>query len=397
MFNRILVPLDGSPLAERALPHASHFARIFGGSVVLLQVLDPSPYRDNAGVVEPLNWQIRKTEAGLYLKEVAERLREQGIPVEHILQEGRAAENIVDFAHNENFDLVILTTHGASGLSRWNISSVLSKVIDKIYLPVLVIRAYQSARDGQAEEAAPAHSDAPAEESFSVPRAEEPGSENLLAAQRSSAAQRPAVASVPVTSEDAGSVRAVPVSDGGIFYHRILIPIDSSRRAECSFPSGISLIEGEQKILQAESTNGTDTNRSTLVLAAVIKPPELPIPAPYPEELQQLSDRFMQISREAVREYLADIQARIPVKAETHILENESIPSAIHDLVDKENIDLVVFCAHGKTGRNNWPYGSVSRNYIEHGTQPVLVIQDVPLSQVRPTSAEIAAKKYGRR
>jgi nucleotide-binding universal stress UspA family protein len=134
-----------------------------------------------------------------------------------------------------------------------------------------------------------------------------------------------------------------------------------------------------------------------LLLAAVIKPPELPIPAPYPEELQQISDQFMKISREAVRNYLAEIQARIPVKTENRIVENESIFYAIHELVEKENIDLVILCAHGMTGRVNWPYGSVARNYIEYGTQTVLVIQDVPRSQARQTPAEIAAEKYGRR
>src|SRR5512146_2584844 len=105
MFNRILVPLDGSPLAERAISHAGHFARIFGGSIILLQVLDPTPRHENATPIEPLNWQIRKTEADLYLKEIAARLRSQGITAEHVLREGRTPENIVDFAQNENIDL----------------------------------------------------------------------------------------------------------------------------------------------------------------------------------------------------------------------------------------------------------------------------------------------------
>ena len=63
----------------------------------------------------------------------------------------------------------------------------------------------------------------------------------------------------------------------------------------------------------------------------------------------------------------------------------------------EENIDLVVLCAHGHTGQSTWPYGSVARNYMEHGIKPVLVIQDVSRSQVRPTAAEIAAEKSGRR
>jgi nucleotide-binding universal stress UspA family protein len=387
MFNRILVPLDGSPLAERAIPHASHFARIFGGNLVLLQVLDPSSYRENAGAVDPLNWQIRKTEADLYLKGVAGRLREQGIQAEPILREGRAAENIVDYAQNENIDLLVLTTHGASGLTRWNISSVLSKVVDKVYLPVLVIRAYQVSGQNWKEEVASSQANiqAPAHENAQANTA------NAGTNAVGSAGLAPAT-SVPVTSSHPASV-----SDAGIRYNRILFPIDSSRRAECALPSGIRLVESEQKLREIDGHPNTSEEETSLILLSVIKPPELPVPAPYPEEFQQLSDRFMQISRETVREYLNEMKARLPVKAETHILENESVPAAIHEMVEKENIDLVVFCAHGKTGRINWPYGSVSRNYIEHGTQSVLVIQDVPRSQVKLTSAEIAAKKYGRR
>jgi nucleotide-binding universal stress UspA family protein len=129
----------------------------------------------------------------------------------------------------------------------------------------------------------------------------------------------------------------------------------------------------------------------------VVKPPELPFPTPYPDELQQLCEQFMKVSREAVQYYLTELRARIPAPTEIRIVEDDSVSAAIHEMVERENIDLVVLCAHGRTGRINWPYGSVARNYIEHGTQPVLVIQDVPRSQFRPTTAEIAAEKYGRR
>ena len=77
--------------------------------------------------------------------------------------------------------------------------------------------------------------------------------------------------------------------------------------------------------------------------------------------------------------------------------ENISVASAIHELSIQEDIDLVVLCAHGYTGQSAWPYGSVTRNYMEHGTKPVLVIQDVHRSQVQPTAAEIAAEKSGER
>jgi hypothetical protein len=71
MFNRILVPLDGSMLAERAIPHAEQFARIFGSSIILLQVLDPTSYHENPNPVDPLSWQIRKAEADMYMNGIA--------------------------------------------------------------------------------------------------------------------------------------------------------------------------------------------------------------------------------------------------------------------------------------------------------------------------------------
>ncbi|HEX7556037.1 MAG TPA: universal stress protein, partial [Leptolinea sp.] len=75
MFNRILVPLDGSTLAERAIPHAEQFARIFGASITLLQVLEPTSYHENPKAVDPLSWQIRKAEADVYMKGIAARTR----------------------------------------------------------------------------------------------------------------------------------------------------------------------------------------------------------------------------------------------------------------------------------------------------------------------------------
>jgi nucleotide-binding universal stress UspA family protein len=136
--------------------------------------------------------------------------------------------------------------------------------------------------------------------------------------------------------------------------------------------------------------------RTKLILAAVIKRPELPIPEPYPVEIEQLSKQLVQVSHQAVSNYLSEMKERLSVECETCVVENNSITSAIQELASQEEeIDLVVLCAHGYTGKSTWPYGSIARNYMEHGTKPVLVIQDIPRSQVQPTVAEIAAEKTG--
>ena len=106
----------------------------------------------------------------------------------------------------------------------------------------------------------------------------------------------------------------------------------------------------------------------------------------------------MDVIRLAVSNYLYEMKERLPVACETCVVENNSITLAIHELArQEEDIDLVVLCAHGYTGQSTWPYGTVARNYIEHGTKPVLVIQDVLRSQVQPTAAEISAEKTGGR
>lgn len=357
MFERILITLDGSSLAERAIPHAEKFARIFGSSIILLQVLDPTSYHENPNPVDPLSWQIRKAEADMYMQKIAEQVRknlEASLPyapgvninsskVEYFIREGKTAENIVNFAHSENIDLLVISSHGSGGLSRWNVSSVTQKVINLIYLPVLIVRAYYQ----------------------------------------------------------------LVTMDTRIHYRRILLPIDSSRRAECSLSAGIALARGETPaILSKKTKNLSQTGLdivpenlpTKLLLAAVIMPPELPIPEPYPIEIDELSQKLMAASRLAVSNYLNEMKVRLAVECEVCVLENVSVSAAIQELASQEeDIDLVVLCAHGHTGQFAWPYGSVTRNYLEHGTKSVLVIQDVPRSQVQPTVAEIAAEKSGGR
>ena len=356
MFHHILVPLDGSELAERSIPHAVEFARVFGSKISLLRVLEVNSVQDNPALIDPLNWQIRKTEADLYLQEVAGRIREsldlhgEGMEpglegeerVSYTVREGRIAENILNFAHSQNVDLLIISTHGIGGLNRWNVSSVTAKVIRMIYLPVLIVRAYTLS----------------------------------------------------------------PVEAPEVFYRRILVPTDSSRRSESALSAAIALANGVRRSTAiSEQSNGSSGKEELglpgqhprLILASVIKPPEVPIPEPYPQEVEELNRQFNQISRKAVQNYLNTLEERLSFPCETCLVESSHIPSAIHDLAEQKDIDLVLMSAHGYTGQFTDPYGSVAFNYIEHGTRPVLVIQDIPRSQVKPTAAQVAAEKAGER
>jgi len=145
MFEHILVPLDGSSLAECVLPHVVAVARAFGSRVTLLQVLGRTRTPGLTRFVDPLGWYINEAESRAYLDKRIARLQEAGLRVESTLLEGQAAERIIDFARDTDVGLIILSSHGRSGLSGWNVSSIVLKIILRAYIPVMIVRAYQPA------------------------------------------------------------------------------------------------------------------------------------------------------------------------------------------------------------------------------------------------------------
>lgn len=151
MFRHILVPLDGSALAETVLPHLSALSRINHPKVSLLRVLDPSNSAACTGPVDPFDWQLQKAEAESYLKEVSRRLAADGIRSEVFLLEGRAAEMIIDFAYENQADLILVSSHGASGISGWSVSGVVQKVILRARTSVMIVRAYHPTQEMQGE------------------------------------------------------------------------------------------------------------------------------------------------------------------------------------------------------------------------------------------------------
>lgn len=142
MFQHILIPLDGSALAETVLPHLFAIYKVDQPKISLLRVLDPSNISPELKPVDPFDWQLRKAEAESYLNEISRRLTTKGLRVEVFLLEGRAAEMIIDFAYENQVDLIMVSSHGASGISGWNVSGVVQKVILRARTSVLIVRAY---------------------------------------------------------------------------------------------------------------------------------------------------------------------------------------------------------------------------------------------------------------
>ncbi len=177
MFEHILVPLDGSQLAECVLPHVVAIARANDSRVSLLRVLDPIGAATRPQSVDPFDWQIRKAEAETYLRDRASTLEKAGLNSMVEVLEGKAAETTIEYAHDHGVKLILMSSHGQSGISGWNVSSVVQKIILRAQTSIMIVRAYK------------------------------PPSEAI----------------------------------GELHYQRILVPLDGSRRAEIVLPAAIAL------------------------------------------------------------------------------------------------------------------------------------------------------------
>jgi len=150
MFEKILICLDGSGLAEQILPYATEQAVRFGSKVVLLQVMS-APDRiamasvagatPQTGDIIEEEVQRQKSEMESYLEGVAKSMTENGVDVECItLEPSQPGEAIVKYARDNSFDLICIATHGHSGLGRVVFGSVADHVLRQSGLPILVIK-----------------------------------------------------------------------------------------------------------------------------------------------------------------------------------------------------------------------------------------------------------------
>jgi nucleotide-binding universal stress UspA family protein len=148
MYERIVVALDGSPLAEQALPHAAAQAERFGAELTLLKVLEPLPevtYSSPAAVraAEEMTAQLARE----YLEGIAAGLREPGIAVQVETLEGKPHVQIVGYAEEQEIDLLVMSTRGQSGFSRWLLGSVADRVVRGATVPVLLVRCQEDCKE----------------------------------------------------------------------------------------------------------------------------------------------------------------------------------------------------------------------------------------------------------
>lgn len=315
MLDHILLPLDGSALAERVLPHAVSLTEAFGSKLTLLRVVFQTEDVNSLGIVNPMDWQMRKTEAESYLNSVQQRLRDVGVDCEAVIIEGKPANQIVEYAKYNDVQLIVMSSHGSSGVSEWNINSTVQKVLFRALIPVMIIRAYQ--------------------EPF----------EELK----------------------------------GLTYKNMMIPLDGSKRAECIMP-------------MAESISKVQNTK--LFLTHIVEEPNLPCHTPLNEEDKALIERLNDFNFKESQNYMLQIKEQLNQDNVETIVERSTKPTAaLHNIIERENIDLVLLSAHGFSGDNRWPYGKIALNFIAFGTTPLIIIQDISRDEFGKTMAELYAEQ----
>jgi nucleotide-binding universal stress UspA family protein len=139
MLERILVPLDGSSLAESVLTQVRQLLLHKDSEVLLIRVV-PHPPSTEADIMQPL--EKMRAAASEYLRAIEEGLSSQGARVRRRVAEGFPAAAILDAAAKENATLIAMSTHGRTGLSRWVFGSVTEKVLRGSPVPVLAVPSF---------------------------------------------------------------------------------------------------------------------------------------------------------------------------------------------------------------------------------------------------------------
>jgi nucleotide-binding universal stress UspA family protein len=142
MYEKILVPMDGSDLAELAIRHAQEIARGARSEILLLQAVNfPYPVVPEAALVPDAKWLAgAKKDASRYLEGIAAPLREAGMRVRTLLDERPPADAILHVTAREGVDLIIMSTHGRGGLSRMLMGSVAESVFRATSRTVMLVK-----------------------------------------------------------------------------------------------------------------------------------------------------------------------------------------------------------------------------------------------------------------
>lgn len=145
MYKRILLTLDGSLMAERAIPIAVNHAICFQSSLYLLRVIPPLAKSYPSGKATLSAFQYAEEQLAIiandYLEKIAADFQEEGIPLQVATRIGVPYQEIIKFSQENDIDLIVMCTRGESGFTRWLVGSITDHVIRGSQAPVLVVPA----------------------------------------------------------------------------------------------------------------------------------------------------------------------------------------------------------------------------------------------------------------
>ena len=155
MYQKIMVPVDGSELAECVLPHVESIAKgCDAPNIVFVRIVEPvympvGGLSDGGDVftgedAERARMNLdsaNQSAAKAYLEKLVSRLGQGGVRVQTEFIVGKPAESLAEYAEKKGVDLIVISTHGRSGISRWVWGSVANKILRSACIPVLMVRA----------------------------------------------------------------------------------------------------------------------------------------------------------------------------------------------------------------------------------------------------------------
>jgi nucleotide-binding universal stress UspA family protein len=310
----ILVPLDGSALAEQIIPYVRAMATIMPSTIHLLHIVSEAdryhllfdPLLDAGDLATPTepiaetlaappmtSWEVLRQNATTYLSEQAERLRDAGFDTRYEVRLGDAPEMIAETAVQLGADLIAMATHGYSGLRRWALGSVTDKVLHITKAPMLIVRG--------------------ADKKAFIPT-----------------------------------------------FKRVMLTLDGSALSRQAIPLAAEIA------VQAQSE---------LVVITAVAPPYLQAPElmgayyAYDEALVAVRDRLRdELGPHA--ETLAQHNVTI-----TPVAVSGLPAEAIVDEAEERKIDLIVMATHGAGGLRRWALGSVADKILHASTSPLLVVR----------------------
>jgi nucleotide-binding universal stress UspA family protein len=311
MFERILVPLDGSPVAERAVPAAACIARAFGGSVIMLSVVAPpvsSGKFSSLDAYPKVETDEEPSLATRYLKTLAQSEQLDGITTEVHTLVGGAAPTIIAAAGSLHATLIVLCSHGYTGFQRWMLGSVAEKVIRHAPIPVFVLR--------------------------------EGGPGLAIAVQQ--------------------PVRALVALDGSLLSEAILEPaaaLTAGLAQTTSQPGALQVM----RVVDIPSSYGRFRSLVDSYYEAEVR---AEAKHEYEQYLQTVTKRFAEGTLEKYHLAVSTVVATDPDVAE-----------AIVQAAEQGKVDFIAMATHGRGGVQHWALGSITERVLHATKVPLFIVR----------------------